>query len=521
MAFLAVSQAVLRCGRLCILTALLCSFIQACRAPARQLNSEDIIQGKTVELEHDQILKGVLPQGQTRIVVRLTVAEPQMVRAELAGVEGSDLRLAIFQNSDVPLVVVDDRPEGLGEELPPVLVAAGEARIEISAEATKPGPLNFFFRRFRAPADIEREPNQTTAIATPMPSLHASGFYGPDKNIAGKDFMQERDCFAHTPPVGAAAFMNAKLTGVDGIQSALFVYGADGSTVLATKTGIAGKVLQIPAIRISNLEKVYLCVTGTRTSETVSRDYYDLLLEYVSTQNRREVEPNDTAANATDVSQGVMSGSLSDSRDFDYFSYQNQREYPVLVRAALEGEQVAAMRLVLMQRDGNVTKFESSAPKSEIIENARLESGETLVVAVQAKRTAKKLFKAAAPYELKISESQFSDENEAEPNGTVQRADSLIDATYKWGFINPPQDIDYYRLQLDETLRRQLRVESKLTCKLSLEHLRGGKIVKVVRAKAPLVYLADFARDDMLRLACNDLVLQPADRAYRIALSEP
>jgi hypothetical protein len=102
-----------------------------------------------------------------------------------------------------------------------------------------------------------------------------------------------------------------------------------------------------------------------------------------------------------------------------------------------------------------------------------------------------------------------------------KRADSLIDATYKWGFINPPQDVDYYRLQLTETLHRQLRLESKLGCRLSLEHLRAGKIVKVTRGKAPLVYEADFASGDLLRLTCVDIVTQPADRAYRIALSEP
>lgn len=498
---------------------LLLALSPLCREPSLQLSTDQIRQGKPVELAHDQVLTGIFPKGESRIVVRLTLGEPQMLRAELAAAEGSDTRIAVFQNSDRPLVVVDDRPEGVGEEVSPILLTAGEARIEISATTSTPGMLKFFYRRFRAPADVEREPNQTPATATPMPGLHASGFYGPDKNLADGESSPERDCYVHTPPT-SAGFLDVRLTAVDGIQPSLFVYGGKPAAPLAVRTGVYGKVLQIAGVKISQQEKIYLCVTGTRQSETVSRDYYDLILEFSAHQNRNEIEPNDSAKAATEITQGVITGALSSRNDVDYFAYLNQREYSVLVRIALESAAAAQLRLVLQQRNGLTRNFEYSAPNSEVIENARLEAGESLIFSVQPRRAAKKTLKAAA-YEIKVSESQFSDENEAEPNGQVETADTLIDATYKWGFINPPQDVDYYRLQLTENVRRQLRLESKLGCKLSLEHLRAGKIVKVTRGKAPLVYEADFASDDLLRITCVDLFTQPAERAYRIALSEP
>lgn len=498
---------------------MLLAFSPLCREPAVKLSTEDILQSKPVELAHDQVLTGIFPKGNSRVVVRLTLTEPQMLRAELAAAEGSDTRIAIFQNSDRPLVVVDDRPEGVGEEVAPVLLTAGEARIEISAETSTPGLLKFFYRRFRAPADVEREPNQTPGTATPMSGLHASGFYGPDKHVNDGEVMPERDCFVHTLLPSHTGFLDARLTAVDGIQPSLFIYGSKGTEPLAVRTGVVGKVLQIAGVKIQAQDKIYLCITGTRQSETVSRDYYDLALEFSSQQNRHEIEPNDSAKTATEIAQGVIIGAIASQKDVDYFAYLNQREYPVLVRIALEGEAVGQLRLVLQQRDGMIKNFENSAPRSEVIENARLEAGESLVFSAQPRRAAKKTLKAA--YEIKVSESQFSDENEAEPNGQIETADSLIDATYKWGFINPPQDVDYYRLQLTETLHRQLRLESKLGCRLSLEHLRAGKIVKVTRGKAPLVYEADFASGDLLRLTCVDIVTQPADRAYRIALSEP
>ncbi len=495
--------------------------LYSCRAPARNLSVAEVLAGKPVELAHDQVLTGVLPAGKVNIAVRLNLSEPQMVRAELAAAEGSDMRISIFQKSESPLVVVDDQPENGAEELPPVWLAAGEARIEISAETSSPAPLKFFYRLFRAPADVEREPNQTLAAASPMPAFHASGFYGPLRNLVDKDATPERDCFVHALEPEQSGFMDVKLTPVDGIQPSLLVYGARTAAALAAKTGIAGKSLHIAAVKIAGLEKVYLCVSGTRVSEAVSRDYYDLVIAFTSTQNRSEVEPNDSAKTATEVAQGIATGTLASPKDLDYFSYLNQREYPVLVRIALAGKDAPQMRIALQQREGLLRNFEYSAPQSEVIENARLEAGENLVFAVQTASAVKKRAKAPVAYELKISESPFSDENEAEPNGQEATADSLVDATYKWGFINPPGDVDFYRLQLTETVRRQLRVESKLACKLSLEHSRAGKPVKVTRSKAPLVYEADFASGDTVRLACVDVVLQPADRAYRIALSEP
>ncbi len=492
-----------------------------CRAESRNLTAAEVLAGKPIELAHDQLLTAVLPKGQTRIVVLLKLSEPKMVRAELAAAENSDTRISIFQKSDAPLVVVDDRPEDGAEELPPILLTAGEARIEIAADTSSPTMLKFFYRLFRAPADVEIEPNQTQASATVMQTLHASGFYGPDKFAIGSEPVPERDCFVHTLPSEQAGFMDARLTAVDGVQAALFVYGDKNEKPLAVKTGVAGKVTQLAGVKVSRSEKIYLCVTGTRVSETASRDYYDLVLEFTATQNRSEVEPNDSVKTATEVAQGMVTGTLASHKDTDYFSYQNHREYPVLVRIVLSGKDAAQLRLTLQQRDAFLRKFEYSAPQSEVIENARLEAGESLIVAVQTASAVKKRAKPPVGYELKVSEMQFSDENEAEPNGQETTADSLVDATYKWGFINPPQDVDYYRLQLTETIRRQLRVESRLACQLSLEHLRAGKPVKVTRSKAPLVYEADFAPGDTVRLACIGLVLQPAERAYRLALSEP
>jgi hypothetical protein len=59
-----------------------------------------------------------------------------MLRAELAAAEGSDTRIEYFSKQQSrPLVVVDDRPEGVERRgRAPSCLTAGEARIEISAQ---------------------------------------------------------------------------------------------------------------------------------------------------------------------------------------------------------------------------------------------------------------------------------------------------------------------------------------------------------------------------------------------------
>ncbi len=492
--------------------------LSACRESARKLTSAEIFSGAPIELSNDQVLTGLLPPGATKVVVRLRVAEAQMLRAEVAAALGSDFTLKILQNN-AALAAVDDQPEDGAEELPPVLLAPGEAQIEISAKSAHQAPLQFFYRLFRAPANVEREPNQTPRSATAMAALHASGFYGPVSYGLGGDKIPEQDCFSYALAAEKRVFLDVRLSGVEGIEPSLLVYADDALSAPFSRTGKTGKHLQLTGLDISGAKKVTICVIGTKQRQTVSRDYYDLVLAFGATANHHEVEPNEKKETATEVAQGAVTGALASLKDADFFQYRNLRDYAVSLRVELQPKPPGQMRLMLHFADGREQKFERSAPSAEIAENVRLESGDQLFLAVRPGAAVKRLT-APATYEVKISESQASDENEAEPNGTAASADTLVDATYKWGFINPPGDIDYYRLKVTGKVYRQVRIESKLACKLMLEHQRAGKTLKSISAVGTLAHEGDFRDEDLLRLACAGQKAEPAERAYRIALVE-
>jgi hypothetical protein len=500
-----------------IFTALV--LLAACRESRRVLSESDILNQTPIDLAHDQVLIGDLPEGKAKILIKVSLAEPQMLRAEIAAAIGSNTSIKLYQNSDEPLAVVDDRPVGAAEELPPIYLAQGDARIEISAESTKRIPFKFFYRTFRPPAEVEREPNQTVATATPMQSLHASGFYGPETNIQKGVKSPEQDCYRYRTEQGKSGLLDVRVTGVDGIQPQIVIYGDNFADPITARTGETGKNLKIEDVLVDRFETLAICVNGTRKGEVVSRDYYDVTLEFSASVHKREVEPNESVQTATDVAPGNIAGSLTGLKDKDYFIYRNRSEYPVLVRVGLVSHSHDQLRLVLVASDGKDLIFEKSAPGSEIIENARVEAGESIAFSVQARPTIKRL-KTNPVYDIKISESQWSDENETEPNGVAAMADSLVDATYKWGYINPLGDVDFYRLKVAGKVYRQVRVESKLACKLQLEHQRGGKILKTVAGGAMLSHEGDFKDDDLLRLSCLGQKPEPAERVYRIALME-
>ncbi|MFO1471285.1 MAG: hypothetical protein U1F27_09630 [Turneriella sp.] len=81
-------------------------------------------------------------------------------------------------------------------------------------------------------------------------------------------------------------------------------------------------------------------------------------------------------------------------------------------------------------------------------------------------------------------------------------------------------DVDFYRLKLDAPAIRQLVLESKIACKLKLEHLRGGKSLAISSAQSNLKYSATFETDDLLKIQCVAQKPNPAERAYRLALVE-
>lgn len=509
----------MRPGR--ILLIFIAAMVFACREKISRVEGiHDSVQ-TALDLAADRTIQGNFARGQSVVYFRVKLNQATMLRGELTAARGADSSITVFHPPGNTILAVDDNGSSLAEEIPPVYLTAGETVIRIEAKSEEPAEYRFFYRTFNAPTDVEQEPNNSAATANPITGLHAAGFHGPQYFLSGREKLRERDCFSKQNTASEPVLVSAKLTGVDGITGSVAFLDMAGNEIYRQDAADIGHPLETSPVFLPASAPLVVCVSSARPQRPATRDYYELTLSMTDIMRKSEIEPNNTAATATRISEDTIAGQITTITDMDFLSYVNKREYPVIVNVSLESAALNELRLVTARdREGEII-FEDSAAKNEIAENIRLDAGEKLTLSVRVRpKIKKKDFKPAA-YTIKINESQFNDDNESENNGTPERADLLVDHAQKWGFINPPGDIDYYRLGLEAPGERVLVFESKIACKIRLEHLRQGKPVAIMTGIANVKYPAGFQKDDLVRLSCVGQKPNPAERAYRLALTEP
>ncbi|MBL8033717.1 MAG: hypothetical protein JNJ69_08460 [Leptospiraceae bacterium] len=473
------------------------------------------------DLPIDTVVQGAISTGESVVFLRVRLAQPQMLRAELPAVRAVDSSITVFHPGERELFTIDDNGSSLPEEIYPVLLPAGDTLLRLRFRAEEPAEFRFFYRVFNPPSDTEREPNNTPETANAITGMHATGFHGPVYAFADKEKNRERDCFSKSPATNDAVLVSAKLTGVEGVTGAVSFHDAAGKEIHREEAGSAGAALETSPVFVAAGTSFIICVASARPVPPSSRDYYDLTLSFSDLSHRGEAEPNNRPENASRITADSLTGQISTQQDVDYLVWVNKRDYPVIVNATLESPQVAVLRLEAVRKDDVALVFEDSAVAQEVAENIRVEAGEQLLLALRVRpKLRKKDFKPAA-YTVKINESQFNDDSEFENNGNAARADTLVDHAQKWGFINPPGDVDFYRLKVDAPVERQLVFESKIPCKVRLEHLRAGKTIAGNTALSNVKYSALFEKDDLVRVQCVGQKPNPPERAYRLALVEP
>lgn len=492
-----------------------------CKAKPIKLEGAHDTPQTAFDLAADKALSGSFSKGDSTIFIRVKLSAPAMFRAELSAARGADSSITVFSPPEQAMLTADDNGSSLPEEISPVYLAAGITLVRIQAKSDEPADFQFFYRVFNAPSDVEREPNGTPTTANALTGLHATGFHGPLYMRTEKEKLRERDCFSKQNTSTEATLVSARLTGVEGITGVVSFLDAAGNEIYRQEAAGAGQPLDTSPVFLQAGAQLIVCVSSARLERAVSRDYYDLNLVLADITRKSEIEPNNSAETASRMTEDTIAGQISAFGDVDFFTWVNRKEYPVLVNVSLEGPFIETLRLSVTRKGEAEQAYENSAVRQEIAENVRLEAGEQLTLGVRTRAKLKKKDFKPALYTLKINESQFNDDSETEPNDTVAKADTLIDHAQKWGFLNPVADVDFYRLKLEAPVTRLLVFESKISCKVKLEHLRGGKSLAISSAMSNLKYTAAFENDDLLKIQCVAQKPNPAERAYRLALVEP
>lgn len=469
-------------------------------------------------LAAEQRVTGKFHPGKNTVYFRIHLSAPAMLRAELAAVRGADTRIELLLPQGRVLYAVDDNGSSFAEEIFPLFLPAGEYLVHIAAEAQAEENFTFFYRLFKPPPDVESEPNNSLSNASAVAALHATGFFGPQFHLAGEKKEREQDCFAFSASGNGKRRAEFALTGVDGYLPTLRIFDSAGKLLVAAESLKSGEWLRTEAVAVPEDERLFVCVSAERRQKDASRDYYELHMQLADIELKSELEPNDTLATASAISGNTIEGVLTKISDIDYYFWHNPQDYAQVVRVELKSPKAPMLRLEVGE-NSPLRVFEDSAEKGEVADNLRVEAGEKLFVRVSCRRACPRKNFAPLSYMLELGESQATDETENEPNDSAEKAEVLVDLAQKWGFINPPGDVDFFRLSLAGPVVRDVVIESKLACRLRLEHWRAGKMLAAPAAKTKLLYNAEFFPDDLLRLTCPGT--RPADRAYRLALSEP
>lgn len=474
-----------------------------CKEKPLRLAGNHASRETAIELQSDQKIIGQFSSAHKIFFIRIVLNVPRMFRAELSPARGVDSAMAlIFAGKEI---IFNDQASSLGEEISPVFLPQGEAwlRIESRNDVDGLSEFNFFYRTFNPPADVELEPNDEVSQATPVNSTHATGFYD-----------RSPDCFAYTNvPIEKSALW-LTVTGVDGVIGGVKILDADKNLLTAQEAHSLAEVIQAPPVQIPENGKLFVCVEAIKRSTGQGRDFYEIIFEPKPLENKTEIEPNDQEKNGNPVSSDRLTGSLSSPGDVDVFTYKNKHDYALDLHAELIREKSSALKLSVGDKI-----FSESGPSGEVVENFRLEPGERILFTVQTRSKLPKGFKPIE-YILAFKENELRDESEHESNDTPVTADTLLDLTQKWGFINPPGDIDYYRLSTTDAVRRSVVLESKIDCRFKFEHLRAGTVLAMKSGKAPLKIDNSFQKEDVIRLACVGQKPNPAERGYRLVITE-
>jgi eukaryotic-like serine/threonine-protein kinase len=211
------------------------------------------------------------------------------------------------------------------------------------------------------PQNLEREPNDDLATATPM---------GPDQPVRGHLGVRvaptqgDRDYFRLRTGArpGAPRLLRVTLTGIPNADLLLAVIDQNGKQLVVADTGGLGENEIVPNLGITS-DPVYLEVVESRegaphpATENLS-DEYVLQASLSAPVADEELEPNDDESQANPLAAGKpMHGTLARTGDVDNFRFTGaEGRYEVAVEGAASAKVALHVgATVLKGRRGKVT----------------------------------------------------------------------------------------------------------------------------------------------------------------------
>ncbi len=318
---------------------------------------------------------------------------------------------------------------------------------DATVSAGEPGPVA---TPKEAPAREEAEPNDKLAQAMEV----GEGVVAATLEPAGGPKAVASDSFHLAAAPGKTC--RVSVSGVEGEDLKLTLFDDDRNRLLTINSGGKGEGEIVPNLAL--LRGAYLQVQG---GEGGTGGAYRLAVALRERGPDEESEPNDRYSSATPLLVGKpMRGFVGWARDEDWYrlSLSDLTPFSVL---RIDLQPVEGLRLELQAADAGqrapmLTVRSSEAGKGVAIRNLgapRDEQELYLVVraarALEGKGAPVRVFHPEAAYTLSVSSELGGEDMEREPNDDAAHAMPVLDGGRVRGYLGAPNDVDWYRLQVE------------------------------------------------------------------------
>jgi len=444
----------------------------SCSGELKENEPENNKRENALELKSQQKVKGTyFSQKETdKDFYFIRADKVQVVSGKLKGIKGIDSKISLYRKGEKkPFKVINDARSSLEEVFGPIKIEAPGVivKVEPSRKISNPSYEDLYYElelnMFSPSIPIEVEPNEDFNSATEIKENSITGYYSNSLTSSRKI---ERDFFSKTIKEEKKVRLKFSLTGVASIDPILRIYNQNKKLIKQIDELGFGQGEELSSLGVVAPAKLYIRVMA-KDGKVNLLDYYELKIEQSDHKADYEFEPNDTMKRATLLSEDKTSADVSDKNDIDFFLIANDKPWPVNLMVYVQPEEGLDLKLQLFSFANKRIQTYDDSKKEEVEGISNYYLG--LKQKVYLKVSPMHFFSATAiPYQIQLQKEQLVEFREIEPNNTAGSANEITPSSTYMGFINPNQDLDYYKLKLDEANNYKLMLEGVKGCVLQL-----------------------------------------------------
>ena len=399
------------------------------------------------------------------------IDQTSRVRVTLTAVKGVDSIIEIYSNKKKLIKRIDDSfSPSIEESIAPLIVEPPGFYVSVGSKRAmiKKEYLNedYFYGLYVKSAsingDFEKEPNDLIKQATTIKKNQILGYYN---KVRGEIASKEIDFFLVELNKPIRYSLDIKLTGVSGTDSVLSLYNSRGVKLRSIDERSINQGEAINSYGMQGPTKLYLSVYA-KGSDINLDDFYELNVSAKQYEAKSELEPNDDISKSSLIKNKTTFGEISDQNDYDFYYYMNKTKASVELQAKFIPEDRLNIRVeIINQGLETIVLDDGSSEEYEALSNYLILPGKIIYFKVY---TLDWEGEEAQGYRIELKENKLAENSEREPNGSKKLATKIDSQDSIVGFINPNDDIDWFRFNTRKAIRHKILIEGISGCKLRL-----------------------------------------------------